>query len=283
MRSLRLAVIGHVEHVTLGFVPVVPLRGEIAHLDNLATIAGGGGGVAYMQLIKSPAEVHLFSALGDDAAADEVEAWLRATRGQLHLVRRPAPHTRDVVMLTPDGERTILVLGEPLHPNHTDDLPWDLLADCDAVYFTAQDPELLKAARVARRLVVSSRRRGALVQSGVRADVVVGSANDMRESSTLADYPATPESLVMTEGSAGGRVESASGVVRFGGGRVPVEVRSSYGAGDSFAGALVYYVASGMPIAAACAQAARHGAAVLGSADPLAAQLPLGGAEIHDG
>jgi ribokinase len=275
MRNLTLAVVGHVEHVTLGFVPAVPLRGEIAHLDGVVAIPGGGGGVAYVQLTKGPAEVHLFSALGDDAAAGEVEAWLRATRGHLHLVRRAAPHTRDVVMLTPDGERTILVLGEPLHPLRTDPLPWDLLAKCDAVYFTAQDPEILKAARAARRLVVTARRRAALVASGVRADVVVGSAYDAREASSLADYPVPPEYLVMTEGPAGGRVESATAVVRFGRGRSPAAVRSSYGAGDSFTGALVYYLAAGMPIAAACAEAAHHGAAVLASADTLAAQLPL--------
>jgi ribokinase len=276
MDNLKISVIGHVEHVTLGFVPAVPLRGEIAHLDGVVTIPGGGGGIAYMQLARSPAQVHLFSALGDDASAGEVEAWLRATRGELHLARRAAPHTRDVVMLTPDGERTILVLGEPLHPRRDDPLPWDLLADCDAVYFTAQDPELLKAARAARRLVVTARRRTALVQSGIRADVVVGSASDARESSTLADYPVPPEHLVMTEGAAGGRVESASGVARFAGGRTPVPVRSSYGAGDSFAGALVYYLAAGLPIVSACARAAQHGAAVLAGADPLAAQLPLG-------
>ena len=31
--------------------------------------------------------------------------------------RRARPHTRDVVMVTPDGERTIVVVGEPLHPS----------------------------------------------------------------------------------------------------------------------------------------------------------------------
>src|SRR5690606_30054544 len=151
-----------------------------------------------------------------------------------------------------------------------DPLPWDLLAGLDAVYFTAQDPEILTAARAARQLVVTARRRAALAASGVRADVVVGSARDPREASTLADYPVPPEHLVMTEGSAGGRVESAAGVARFAGGRAPSEVRSSYGAGDSFAGALVYYLAAGLPVVTACSLAAHHGAAVLAGADPLA-------------
>ncbi len=49
----------------------------------------------------------------------------------------------------------------------------------------------------------------------------------------------------------------------------------TYGAGDSFAGALTYYLAAGLDAAEAAAPAAHHGAAVVGSIDPLAAQLPL--------
>ena len=33
MRPLRIAVIGHVEHVTIGRVPAVPAPGDIAHLE----------------------------------------------------------------------------------------------------------------------------------------------------------------------------------------------------------------------------------------------------------
>src|SRR5205085_9123047 len=124
-------------------------------------------------------------------------------------------HTRDLLLVTPDGERTIVVLGEPLHPMRGDPLPWDVLGSCDAAYFTAQDPDALRAARAARILVVTARRRGALAASGVRADVVVGSSRDAREASVLADYPVPPGALVSTEGSAGGRIETRSGVQRF--------------------------------------------------------------------
>ena len=71
------------------------------------------------------------------------------------IARRPAPRTRDLVMIT-DGERTIVVVGEPLHPLRSDALPWERLAACAAAYFTAQDPLALQAARV---LVVTVRRR----------------------------------------------------------------------------------------------------------------------------
>src|SRR4051812_26738624 len=169
---MRVAVIGHVEHVTLGRVPAVPRPGEIAHLEGPRVFPGGGGGIAFWQLTRSSAEVVLFTALGNDEAGRQVADRLAMARARVHAARREVPHTRDLVLLTPDGERTIGVIGEPLHPERADVLPWDELAGCDAAYFTGQDPETLMAARAARVLLVTARRRAALLRSGVRADVV---------------------------------------------------------------------------------------------------------------
>ena len=273
---MRIAVIGHVEHVTLGRIPALPGTGAIVHVDQPRFLPGGGGGVAFHQLVRSAAEVHLFTAIGDDEAGAQVEARLEATGAVLHIARRRAEHTRDLVVITPDGERTIFVVGEPLHPRRDDDLPWDLLGDCDAAYFTGQDPRTIVAARATRVLVVTARRRMALIDSGVRADLVVGSRADPRESTRLADYPVAPAALVMTEGKAGGTVETAGAVERFAAPPSPPARGGAYGAGDSFAAALTYYLADGLPASAACARAAFHGAAVLGSLDPLEAQRPLG-------
>src|SRR5262245_19956215 len=140
---LRLGVIGHVEHITLGRVAAIPAAGDITHLNEPRIRAGGGGGLAFFQLARSTAELHLFTALGDDEAAHFVEQAVCSTGAAIHAARRAAPHTRAVVMIGPDGERTILVIGEPLHPLASDPLPWDLLDTLDAVYFTAQDPQLL--------------------------------------------------------------------------------------------------------------------------------------------
>ncbi len=273
--TLRLAVIGHVEHVTLGRVSAVPGPGDIAHLESPRWFPGGGGGVAFSQLAKSSAEVHLFTAVGNDEAATQVEVEIARTGARIHAARRDEPHTRDVVMITPDGERTIVVVGEPLHPRAVDLLPWDLIAGCDAAYFTAQGPGALRAARAARLLVVTARRRPALVRAGVRADIVVGSALDPREASVLADYPVTPGALVLTEGRRGGRIETASGTVRFPAPPPPDRTVAAYGAGDTFAGALTFYLAAGMPLAAACERAGFHAVAVLGGFDPRDRQLPL--------
>jgi ribokinase len=271
---LRLGVIGHVEHITIGRVASLPCAGDIAHLQDIRVLAGGGGGIAFFQLARSPAELHLFTALGNDDGARFVEQSVATTRATIHAVRRAEPHTRDVVMIGPDGERTILVIGEPLHPRADDPLPWQLLDELDAVYFTAQDPALLERARRARVLVVAARRRACIVAAGVKVDAIVGSRVDPRERAALADYAVPPVALVMTDGARGGTVETAGGVARFASLRVEA-TGGAYGAGDSFAGALTYYLATGLDAAAAAALAAPHGAAVVASFEPLAAQLPL--------
>jgi ribokinase len=249
---MRIAVLGHVEHISIGRVPALPTAGSIVHVEDPRFLPGG-----------------------DDHAGAEVAGRLATTRAAVHAARRVEPHTRDLVLITPDGERTIFVVGRPLHPRRDDDLPWDVLSTCDAAYFTAEDPAVIAAARAARLLVVTARRRPALVRSGVRADVVVGSVADPREASTLADYPVAPAALVMTEGKDGGTVTTALGTARFAAPPRAPDGGGAYGAGDSFAGALVYYLAAGLPVLEACARAAHHGAAVLASIDPLEAQLPL--------
>jgi ribokinase len=274
-RKLRIAVIGHAEHVTIARAAALPQPGDIAHLDERVVIAGGGGAIAFFQLAKSDAEIHFFTALGDDDAADEVRVRIEATSARIHAARREEPHTRDVVIVTPGGERTILVVGEPLHPRIDDDLPWDLLGTCDAAYFTGQDPRTIEAARRARMLVVTARRKAALDASEVRADVVVGSARDGREASTRSDYAVPPHALVMTEGGLGGRIEAADDVVRFASAQAPQVIAGSYGAGDSFAGALTWYLARGFSTLEACERASVYGAAVLQGVNPLDWQATL--------
>jgi ribokinase len=273
---LRIAVVGHVEHVSIGRVAAVPRAGEIVHLEEPRWFPGGGGGVAFAQLVRSDAEVHLFSAIGGDEAGARVAEALARSGAKLHLVHRQAPHTRCVAMIDGDGERTILVVGQPLQPRADDPLPWELLARCDAAYSTTDDPAAIRAARAARVLVATARRRHVLAAAGVRADAVVGSALDAREASILADYPLPPGALVLTEGAAGGRVETAAGTARFAAPPSPPAAGGAYGAGDTFAAALTYFLAAGLAPADAAARAAHHGAAVLRALDPREAQLPLG-------
>ena len=267
---MRLGVIGHVEHITLGRIAAVPRAGDIVHVQAPQLLAGGGGGIAFFQLTKSPAEIHLFTALGNDDAADFVATAVAATQAHIHAASRAEPHTRDVVMIGPEGERTIVVVGEPLHPRATDPLPYSILDSLDAVYFTAQDPALLQLARRARILVVAARRRECIIASGVAPDAIVGSRHDPRENAT--DYPVPPLALIMTDGARGGTVQTTT-LSHFATPRVD-KIVGAYGAGDSFAAAFTYYLAAGQSPLDAATRAAHHGAAVLSSLNPLTAQLP---------
>jgi ribokinase len=273
-KRLRIGVIGHVEHITLGRVATIPRPGDIAHLQDPECFGGGGGGIAFYQLVASDAEIHLFTAIGDDDAGAFIEQELARTTAIVHAARRHAPHTRDLVMIDPSGERTIAVVGEPLHPEASDPLPWELLGELDAVYFTAQDPRVLARARDARLLVATARRKRAIAESGVRLDAIIGSKSDPREASAMEDYDPRPSALVMTDGARGGSVYTDAETGTFESPPATME-GGTYGAGDSFAGAFTYYLAAGHAPLAAATRAAHHGAAVLARVNPLRAQLPL--------
>ena len=115
----------------------------------------------------------------------------------------------------------------------------------------------------------------AVAATATAADVVVGSAHDPREASALANYPVAPRALVLTEGARGGTLETATGVERFAAPPPPALTGAAYGAGDSFAAALTWYLAAGLDLPTACARSGPHGAAVLRGLDPRSTQLAL--------
>ena len=240
-------------------------------------LAAGGGGIAFAQLAKSDAEVHFFTALGADDGARVVRERLAARPGVfVHAAARAVPHPRVVVMIDAAGRRTIIVADEPLQATADDALPWDVLAACDVVYFTGADPRVLAKARAAKRLVVTARRSPVLLESGVRADVVVGSVADPRENADLETYAPPPGALVLTNGPNPIRVARPDQPPTL----VPapervVEPKGDYGAGDTFAAALAWFVASGVDVEEAARRAGPYGAAVLSAVDPLEAQLRL--------
>ncbi|HRH00402.1 MAG TPA: PfkB family carbohydrate kinase, partial [Polyangiaceae bacterium] len=147
MQTARIAVVGHAEHVCLGRTAALPAPGDIVHLSGARALVGGGGALAFAQLCRSDAEAHFFTAVGDDEAGREVEAWLGALGGRVHAARRAAPHPRVVGVVDAEGRRTLFVTSPPLQPTATDALPWEKVADLDAVYFTGDDPGSLRLAR----------------------------------------------------------------------------------------------------------------------------------------
>jgi len=276
-RTARIAVVGHVEHVTLGRAEGAVGPGDIVHLRDARFLPGGGGGIAFAQLCRSDAEVHLFTALGQGEAGRAVEARLHVApeRVRVHAAARAEDHPRVVVVVDPDGRRTVIVTGGPLQPAATDPLPWSILAGCDAVYFTGADPESLRLARAARRLVVTARRRPALQAAAVAPDVILGSASDPRENAGLDAYDPAPGALVLTDGPRAIQVFRREGATQVDAPPGPERVAGDYGAGDSFAGALTFFLAHGVGVEDACRLAGPYGAAVLGGIDPLEGQRPL--------
>ncbi|MFT3770337.1 MAG: PfkB family carbohydrate kinase [Minicystis sp.] len=277
MAPPRIAVVGHVEHVTLGRADGVPQPGDIVHLRDVRFRPAGGGGLAYAQLCRSDADLLLFTAFGSDDGGRAVEAAVRALRpdARIHAACRPVDHPRVVVYVDVHGRRTILVTADPLQPAASDPLPWSDLATCDAVYFTGADPASLREARAARLLVVTARRAPVLRAAAIAPDVIIGSVNDPRENAPLSAYDPQPGALVLTDGGRPIQVFRGDTVSAIQPPPAPGPVQGDYGAGDSFAAALTYYLGSGLSVEQACERAAKYGGAVLRSMDPYESQMEL--------
>src|SRR3954451_7527426 len=171
---MRAAVVGHLEWVE--FLPVerLPRQGEILETTECFEEPAGGGAVAAVQLARLTGNCTFFTAVGDDENGRRVERRLGELGVTVRDARRKGKSTRRAfVYLDADGERTITTIGERIHPLHTDhELPWDELADMDAVYFVAGDVEALRASRRARAVVATSRVIDLLERAGVELDAV---------------------------------------------------------------------------------------------------------------
>ena len=204
--------------------------------------------------------------------ADAARRGRRGPRG----VREGAPQRRVITYLTADGERTITVLGERFVPQGDDvGVDWSELSSYDAIYLTAGDAAVTRAARGARLLAATARARDAILAAGVEVDVLVGSATDPGE--RLDDEllaVARPASIVQTEGARGGSWRAADGTSgRWAATPLPGAPVDAYGCGDAFATALTAALARGDAIDAACDLAARVGAALLCERAPAVGDL----------
>jgi ribokinase len=271
----RVAVVGHIEWITFARVDRVPAAGDIAHATETWSGAGGGGGVAAQQLAKLAGSCEFFTALGEDEIGDRAGEELATVEIEVHAARRTSPTRQAVCLVDRDGERTITTLGPRLQPSGSDPLPWDRLAEIDAVYVTAGDVDAIRWARGVRIMVVSSRHLRTLAASGVRADAVVGSARDPAERydpDALGD--AAPGLVVLTEGSDGGRFLTAEGQNgRYEPAPVPGPIVDTYGSGDSFHAGLTWALGEGLEVEEALVVAARCGAAALTGRGPAGGQL----------
>ncbi len=261
LRSLRLAVVGHVEWAEFLRVPNILHGGEITHVTDRWEIPAGGGAVTAVQLARLAGHATLFTSLGDDdlghRAADELKRLGLDVRA---VFREGQPQRRVIVHLDPTGERTITVIGDRMGPRGDDPLAWPDF-DFDAVYFTAGEVGAVLAARRARILTATARALATLHEAHVQLDALVRSDLDAGERYEEGDLTPPPELVVATERSAGGRWEARDGSRgRYEAVDPPGPVLDTYGCGDAFAGGLTAGLGAGLDIAAALDLAARCGA-----------------------
>jgi ribokinase len=230
--------------------------------------------VAAVQLARLAGGATLFTALGDDALGRRSAEGLERLGVRVRAAWRQVPQRRAVTFLDDGGERTITVIGERVAPRGEDDLPWDELAACDAVYVTAGDPAAIRAARRARVLVATPRVGPALNAARVALDVLVHSASDPGEPYIRGDLSPEPRLVVATAGAAGGTYTAAGGRTgAWRAGALPGPRVDTYGAGDSFAAGLTFGLGAGLEVDDALELAARCGAICVTGAGPYGARL----------
>jgi ribokinase len=257
---MRIGVVGHVEWVEFLRVPRVPKPGDIVQSVERWEEPAGGGGVSVGVLARLAGEATLFSVFGDDELGRRAHQELRGHGFRVEAVFREEPQRRAIVFIDDEHERTISVIGDKLRPRIEEDLPWDALAEFDAVYFTAGEPEVVKAARQARVLVATARELDYLKPAHVRLDALVLSERDPAER-YAGELDPEPDLVVRTRGSEGGSYDPGDG--EWASLDLPGPVVDAYGAGDSFAAGLTYGLGKGLPVDDALRIAARCGAEAL--------------------
>ncbi len=282
MPSLRVAVVGHVEWASFVRVPRMPRAGEIVHASGAWEVAGGGGAVVAVQLARLAGGAVLFTALGDDDLGQRAAEDLGGRGVRVVAAVRREAQRRVLVHVDGRGERTITVIGERMGPRRRDPLPWGELAGFDAVFFTAGDAGVLRAARAARVLGATPRALPTLATARVPLDVLVGSGRDAGERYRPGDLLPPPALTVWTEGGRGGRWRAGDGRRgRFAAAPLPGPVADAYGCGDSFAAGLTFGLAAGLETEAALELGARCGAACCTGRGPYEGRLgvrrPAGG------
>lgn len=269
----RVAVVGHVEWVEFAAVERLPLPGEIVQAREHLDLPAGGGAVAAVQIAKLNGGCLFFTAVGNDPLGNRIAPELEKFGVTVRAAPRQEPQRRAFVHLDDSGERTITTLGPRLRPVGEDDLGWQDLERCDAVYITAGDRAAIEAAGRARKVVATVRAAKDLFASGVRVDVLLASRNDPGEQIELEKFTQLPRALVRTDGPRGGTIERPGReIARWQPLPLPGPWLDAYGAGDSFAGGLTFGLGVGLDLEAAASLGGLCGAMNLTGRGPYAGQ-----------
>jgi ribokinase len=257
---MNVAVVGHLEWGRFVRVERLPAPGEIIHTDESWEEVAGGGSVGAMQLAALAGECMFFTAVGDDELGQRAVRQLQASGVEVHASILPGIKTKDIfVYIDGDKERTITVTGNVVPDGNDTSLPWEKLAEMDAVYFVNGNQAALKAARQAKVLLSTARILPLLKSSGVPLDVLVHSKTDTGEAYHSGDITPAPKIVVTTNGTSGGYTNSG---VKYQSEIVPKkDIADTYGCGDSFAAGLAFALGENQDLSEALQFAAQCGAA----------------------
>jgi ribokinase len=250
--------------------------GAVSLGDSLAGRLGGGGATAAVALRSAGCHVALASIVAEDADGDHALELAARSGANLRLViRRPGDSRTTLILIDPDGERTIIGLGA--RPSSLPTLPSpDAIFDGVLVRSPYPGAEAWAAAALGPIVV----HWPAPTFQGP-ADVVVGSADDLHPTVLTDPYRAAAarhgERLawaVVTRGKDGA---SAFGPGRRVDVRAPTaKVVDSTGAGDVFAAGLLAALSAGRGIEEALATASAWGAATVGLSSSAPTDAPHG-------
>ncbi|MDB5185344.1 MAG: putative pfkB family carbohydrate kinase [Candidatus Saccharibacteria bacterium] len=256
---MKVAVVGHLEWATFSKVDHVPVAGEIIHTHSSWEEVAGGGAVAAMQLAALADNCLFFTAVGNDEHGRQAIADLRAKGVEVYASSTAEVPTRTIfVDIDANNERTITVNGNLVPSGQDATLPWEKLAEADAVYFVSGDGAALVAARQAAVLVSTARVLPLLQQSAIPLDALVASSQDAGEHYEPGRLEPVPTLIVTTDGSDGGK--TASGETYKAEFIPPDKFIDTYGCGDSFAAGLTLGLGQNLVVSEALKLAAHCGA-----------------------
>jgi sugar/nucleoside kinase (ribokinase family) len=260
----RVAVVGSVAEDEVVYL-ARPLR-EGSHLEAVKRERRLGGGAANtaVPLRHAGHDAVVVSPLGTDEKGDWLLGELEAAGvGTSAIVRVDGESTRSLVLVDPDGERTIVNVRRA----REEGLPARVTRiEADALYVRSRDADLAESLEaVARRATVVAH-LPPLVRGSRPAHVLVGSESDLPEAFVGDPWDAGEEIagpllrwVVMTMGAHG--AEAVSADERIATPAPSVSAVDTTGAGDVFAAGLVHALLDGRPMPQALDTAVAWGAA----------------------
>ena len=260
----RIVIVGSVAEDEVLCLPR-PLS-EGSHVDTVRRERrlGGGGANTALPLRHAGHDVVVVSPLGTDETGDWLLGELeRAGIDTSGIVRVAGGSTRSLVLLDPEGERTIV----NVHRCREEGLPARLgTIEADALYVRSRELDLAEPmAEVARRATVVAH-LPPLTRGARPAHILVGSESDLPPTFVGDPWDAGEgiagpflRWVVMTMGSHG--ADAVSAEERIATPAPPVTAVDTTGAGDVFAAGLVHSLLRERPMPQALETAAAWGAA----------------------